>query len=118
MKRAKTENIPMPLHQQPLQFPPQTLQQQEQMHQLQMSLQHQHMQALQQRQQHMQQHPNPNNLLPVSSPQQPLIPQQPQASTPINIAQPNTQPVFKTPAMPVTPGLQIPSKANAPLLTR
>ncbi len=118
LKRAKTEHIPLPLQQQPMQFPPQTMQQQQQMQHLQMTLQNQHMQMLQQQQHmqqqlHQQQQQQQHNALPQGTMTvQPVIPMTPQQSNPpppINIA----QPVFKTPAVPMTPGLQIPTKTNA-----
>ncbi|CEP10187.1 hypothetical protein [Parasitella parasitica] len=116
LKRAKSEHIP--INALPQQFhQPQTLQQQQQLHQLQMQLQQQHQMQLMQQQQ--QQYSSPQ-----SQPQLQLHPQPQQTvvSSPANTQNPTVNiigttqataaPVFKTPALPGTPGLQIPSRAN------
>ncbi|GAN04832.1 hypothetical protein MAM1_0074d04297 [Mucor ambiguus] len=135
LKRAKTEHLPNNALLSQFHTPPQTLQQQQQLQQLQMQLQQQHQMQLQQQQQQLQlqqQQQQQQQASPSQPHIQPQLLHQPVAPSPattqthtvsITAAAPvptptTTQatatPVFKTPAVPGTPGLQIPSNANTP----
>ncbi|KAF1801300.1 transcription initiation factor TFIID component TAF4 family-domain-containing protein [Mucor lusitanicus] len=95
--------------------------------QQQLQLQQQHQQQHQQQQQQQQQQ-QASPLQPQIHPHQPVAPSPATTQTPtVNItpaatptptttaiSQATPTPVFKTPALPGTPGLQIPSKANTP----